>query len=279
MMKRKLLCVGYGEVAKNIDRSLDKKNWSVIGTSRSMREGLIQYNVGQNIIDMQGVTHILVSIPPDHEGDGFLRDHMKYLQDLETLEHICYLSSTGVYGDHKGEWVDESSVLLADDMLGVSRIKAEQDWLNSDFPVNVLRLGGIYGDNRNMVRRMMNGDRQCIVKKGSVFNRIHVKDIANIFKTLLNHYHSNNKEIYNCVDDVPSENCDVMRYVGSILDMDIIYRDYYSIDKNEFMTHFFSNSKRVKNEKIKRELGVELFYPDYMAGLDYYLNRAYVSIK
>ena len=270
-MKKKLLLAGCGYVGRHLMSSLcdDIDIWEIVKTSRSHKDNHIKYSSGHDIVNLSGITHILVSIPPhDITGCPFFKDHAEQLRSKNIW--IGYLSSTSVYGNYNGNWIKEDSKLLAKDTIGVSRIAAENDWKTVN--ANIFRLSGIYGDGRNMVERMCNGNITCTRKEGLVFNRIHIDDICSIILRSIEIEDRNS--IYNCADDQPASQEEIMTYISTVLNLKIIIKNYDRNNSNPYIRSFYENNKKVCNEKIKNTLNIKLKYKNYVQGLDKYISQA-----
>jgi nucleoside-diphosphate-sugar epimerase len=219
---------------------------------------------------LEGSTHILVSVPPDLEGDAVLRHFREDIAALPDLAWIGYLSTVGVYGDHKGQWVDEDSPAQPIHERSLRRLEAERAWLafgaERGARVEVFRLSGIYGPGRSVIDNLKAGTARRIVKPGQVFNRIHVDDIAVVLAAAIDKYTGH--RVYNVSDDEPSPPEDVVAYAAELLGLPVppaIPLDEAGL--GAMAASFWAESKRVRNWRIRRELGVELIYPTYREGL------------
>ena len=178
-----------------------------------------------------------------------------------------YLSTTGVYGDTRGEWVDESSPLKPSTKRGAARVMAENKWLEQkSLPIHIFRLGGIYGPTRNPLQKVLQGKAAKIIKPGQVFNRIHVQDIIQTLLASISQPKPHT--IYNLCDDNPAPPQDIIAYAAKILNVNepptIRFED---ANLSEMAKSFYEENKRVSNQLIKTELGIKLMYPDFKAGL------------
>jgi len=190
-----LFCFGLGFSAGFLGAALLKDGWRVIGTCRSeesrarlMAQGFEAHVMarGHRLADAVALlgraTHLLSSVPPDAEGDPVLDLHGAEIAALKNLRWAGYLSTTGVYGDRGGGWVDESSQVAPTGPRGARRAAAETAWLDlwrrHEVPVHVFRLAGIYGPGRSALDDVRAGTARRIDKPGQVFSRIHVADIA-----------------------------------------------------------------------------------------------------
>lgn len=282
-LENNLFCFGYGYSCSWLGQKLlSTDNWSVAGTTRDrekktlMRESGIRSYLFDNehaipdpLYMMRDVTHIIISTPPSDEGDPSFLAHARDIVKLPNLKWVGYLSTTGVYGDRNGEWVDENSGTRPTTRRGSRRLKAEEQWLSlldNDVPVHVFRLAGIYGPGRSALDSIRSGVARRIHKPGHAFSRIHVEDIVQILMTsMLNPVAG---EIYNMCDDEPAPSHEVIDYACQLLGMDsppLI--DFDSVDMAPITRSFYADNKRVKNEKIKNTLDVLLKYPNYREGL------------
>ncbi len=210
-------------------------------------------------------SHILISLAPDATGDPALQRHGAALRAARP-EWVGYLSTTGVYGDRQGGWVDETSALDPANPRGHWRIAAERAWLESGLPVRVFRLAGIYGPGRSAIDRLRKGAAQRIVKPGQFFSRIHVEDIARVLKASLTR--SAAGDIFNVADDEPAPPQDVIVFAAELLGLpcppEIAFEE---AELSPMARGFYAESKRVSNRRIREELAVDLAYPEYRSGL------------
>lgn len=273
-----LFCFGLGYSATNLAKQLVKEGWRVSGTCRTAEKceslrssGITAYIFDneiplQEIWDLQSVTHIIHSIPPSKAGDSVITNHFTDIQNLRNLEWLGYLSTTGVYGNHRGGWVDEQTLIAPPQGRGVRRAEAERTWLGSDLPVHIFRLSGIYGKGRSAVDELRAGTAHRVYKEGQVFSRIHVEDIAQILRASISN--PNVGSIYNCADDEPAPQADVVEYAAGLLGVKppkLV--PFEKADLSEMAYSFWMNNRRVRNDLIKNELGVQLKYPNYREGL------------
>ena len=224
-------------------------------------------------------SHILISTPPTHEkGDPVLVNFGHLLKKyVKNIQWIGYLSSTGVYGDHQGLWVDESSTPIALGGLGKLRLATENEWRSftepHQLPLTIFRLAGIYGPQRNVLARLMAGKNDTIVKDGQFFSRIHVDDIVFAIVAAMQNPKIGTT-IYNVADDLPAPTHVVDAYAASLLQRPPLKRIAYEMATLSPMAQaFFSQNKRVSNAKLKRELNIQLTYPTYKEGLVHLLHN------
>ena len=276
-MTKTLLSFGHGFSAQALSRLLAPQDWRVIGTTRSEDKAVALMNSGVEPriwpgADMapalNAATHILISAAPDEDGDPVLAKlETEITKRAGQFEWVGYLSTTGVYGDHQGDWVNENSPLTPATQRGIARVKAEAAWASiPDLPLHIFRLAGIYGPGRGPFAKVRNGTARRIIKKGQVFSRTHVADIARILQASIQQ--PNPGAAYNVCDDDPAPPEDVIAYAAKLLGMPIpTAEDFATAEMTAMARSFYAESKKVRNDRIKDELGVELLYPDYRSGL------------
>ena len=277
-----IFCFGFGQVAKNFISKINIENYNInlSTTSRSKNfekifNGINYHNYlfnndeyDENLIPhLKEADHILVSIPPTEEGDLVIKNFSKFIENSK-VRWITYLSATSIYGDHKGEWVDEDSKTKPTSKNGIARLAAESSWLslkmNKNIPVQIFRLSGIYSNESNTLTRLKSGTAKLINKKDHYFSRIHVDDIANILFKSLSKFKSG--EIYNLSDDKPSSSKEITLYGAKILNIKNIEIDTI---KSEVLNNFHHESKKVSNKKVKNYFNYNLIFPSYIEGLNY----------
>jgi nucleoside-diphosphate-sugar epimerase len=218
---------------------------------------------------------ILVSAPPDAESDPVLRH---YADAFETApaQRIIYLSTVGVYGDHQGVWVDEDTPCVPVAERSHARLSAEQAWsecaADMGAELDILRLSGIYGPQRNALANLREGTARRIIKPGQVFNRIHVADIADAIAACISRGQPG--RIYNVTDDEPAPPQDVVEYAATLLGLaPPPERDFATTEMTPMARSFYGENKRVSNKRIKSELGFEFAHPTYREGLQALLEQ------
>ncbi len=277
MTQRTLFSFGHGYSASALARRLIPEGWKVIGTTRSAekaeriaRSGVTPViwpgtDVGKLLEEADA---LLTSIAPDVGGDPVLAEYRKQITEIAPkLSWAGYLSTTGVYGDHAGGWVDERTPLTPSTDRGRARVKAEAEWQSIPrLPLHIFRLAGIYGPDRGPFAKVRAGTARRIVKKGQFFSRIHVEDIAQVLEASISHPRQG--AIYNVCDDDPAPPQDVIAYAAELLRLPLPpAEDFETADMSAMARSFYAESKKVRNDLIKAELGVELEYPDYKSGL------------
>ncbi len=276
-MTKTLLSFGHGYSAQALSRILLPQDWRVIGTTRNEDKAarLMAEGVEPRIwpgADMtpalNGATHLLISAAPNEDGDpvlASLRDEIA--ARAGQFEWIGYLSTTGVYGDHNGDWVDEKTPLTPATKRGIARVKAEAAWADiPDLPLHIFRLAGIYGPGRGPFAKVRAGTARRIIKDGQVFSRTHVADIARVLAASIQR--PNAGAAYNVCDDDPAPPQDVIGYAAELLGLPLPpAEDFETAEMTPMARSFYAESKKVRNDRIKDELGVDLLYPDYRSGL------------
>lgn len=284
MTDPRLFVFGPGYTARVFADALRADGWRVAATCRSEEKkaelearGIeaFLFDRGRPLADakaaLAGTTHLLVSIPPDGKGDPVLDQHARDLADLRTLDWAGYLSTTGVYGDTGGEWVSEAAWLKPTGERQKRRVEAERGWLNLyrqyGVPMHLFRLAGIYGPGRSAIDSVRDGTARRVDKPGQVFCRIHVEDIARTLRASM--ARPTLGAVYNVADDLPSPSHEVVEYACRLLGVEpppLIPFD--QAEMSPMAASFYADCRRVKNDRIKRQLGVTLAYPDYRAGLE-----------
>ncbi len=221
---------------------------------------------------MQDVTHVLISAAPDAEGDPVLNGAADALRAIAPkLKWLGYLSTTGVYGDHGGGWVDEQTPLNPATARGRMRVQAEEAWqrfsAETGAPLHIFRLAGIYGPGRGPFEKVRAGTAQRIIKPGQVFSRIHVDDIAAVLLASIER--PNPGAIYNVCDNLAAPPQDVLQYAAELIGVELPPPvDFDKADMHPMARSFYAENKRVSNARIIEELGVKLRYPTYREGLE-----------
>ncbi|SFK90357.1 Nucleoside-diphosphate-sugar epimerase [Loktanella salsilacus] len=282
-MTRTLLSFGHGYSAQALERLLLPQGWRIIGTTRSaakaeaMRARGIEALIwpGADVTDaLNAASHLLMSASPDDGSDPVLAA----LQDQITaradqFEWAGYLSTTGVYGDHGGDWVDETAPLTPATRRGQARVLAEAAWQAIPaLPLHIFRLAGIYGPGRGPFAKVRNGTARRIIKDGQVFSRTHVDDIAQVLAASI--ARPNPGAIYNVCDDDPAPPQDVIAYAAQLLGLPVPEAvPFEDAELTPMARSFYAESKKVRNDRIKDDLGVKLLFPDYRSGLQSLLDQ------
>jgi nucleoside-diphosphate-sugar epimerase len=264
-----LFCFGMGFSARALAETLRQRGWRVSGTSRRPSDAPDMHRFDRDHpLDpalFQTCSHILTSIAPDEQGDPVLDLHGADLR-ASKASWVGYLSTTGVYGDRGGDWVDETGDLRPAGARGQRRVDAEQGWRDTGLPVHLFRLAGIYGPGRSALDTVREGRARRIIKPGQFFSRIHVDDIAAVLLASITH--PNPGAAYNVADDLPAPPQDVIAHACRLLGMAIPPdTPFAQAELSPMAASFYAENKRVRNDRIKTDLGVTLTYPTYREGL------------
>lgn len=294
-----LFCFGFGYSARRYANDHGAAYDRMVGTVRPMRAGADPAagranSVPENpvdIVDFDGITaraslvtllaeaeRLLVSIPPSESADPVLTACGAALARLPRLKSIVYLSTIGVYGDRGGAEVDEATPPAPASARSRARLAAEQGWQalagRLGTPVAILRLSGIYGPGRNALQRLQSGNAVRISKPGQVFNRIHVADVAQAIHAA---FARGADGIFNVTDDEPCPADHVLVYGAGLLGIaPPVAVPYAEVEAtlSPMQRSFYEESKRVRNDRLKSELGVRLLFPTYRHGLRALLEGA-----
>jgi nucleoside-diphosphate-sugar epimerase len=283
-VSQKLFCFGYGYSCDFLASSLEEKgDWVVTGTTRSPEKQksfkeqnrtlyIFNYHkpLGDPSLFFKDVTHLLLSAPPNDDGDPVFLMHAKDILNISSLKWVGYLSSSATYGDHKGNWVDENTEIIPNSIRGSRRAKAEKQWRSlyrkHNLPIHIFRVAGIYGPGRSAIDSVKTGIAKRIYKPDHAFNRIHVKDIAQALTASM--HQPNPGSIYNLSDDCPAPSHEIIDHACKLLNIEpppLVPLEEANL--SPMARSFYADNKRVKNDKIKQELGVNLLFPDYKSGL------------
>lgn len=216
------------------------------------------------------ITHVVSTIAPDREGhDPVLSQLGDLLQTLRP-QWLGYLSTTGVYGDSGGAWVDEHSPCQPRAGRSANRLTCEQAWLATDLPVQIFRLPGIYGPGRSPFAALRSGSSRLLHRPGQVFCRIHVDDIGGALLHCLALPDQRRQPLVNISDDVPCPASEVLGYAAHLLNCKLPPLQRYeaaAAELSPMARSFWSESRRVRNDLLTRQLGYRLRYPTYREGL------------
>lgn len=250
----RMLIFGLGYTAARLATRLRAEGWAVSGTTRDGREGTIAFGDEAQVADeLAAATHVLSSVPPN-DGDPVLARYGAHLAG----KWIAYLSSTGVYGDTGGAWVDES----ASTGTGRRQARAEADAAWLAMGARVFRLPGIYGPGRSPLDRVAAGRAHRVDAPGQVFSRVHVDDIL----TGVIAGFDAPAGAYNLADDRPASQNAVVDFAARLLGLPP--PPFVTLDQLSPMARgFYAENRRVANGKARRVLGWTPAYRDYRAGL------------
>lgn len=282
--RSRLFIFGMGYCARALARILKEDSCAIAGTCRDpeqkvalRREGyevhLFPGGSSENAVreSLARAENILITIPPPAVGGDVVWE--TFQEDIlhhPRLRWLGYLSTTGVYGNHDGDWVNEDSEVKPVAEHHRRRWQAETRWRESfhshGVPVHVFRLAGVYGPGRNPLQKVIAGQARRIEKPGLVFGRVHVADVAEVLKASLARPHPGT--IYNVCDDLPAPPAEVTEYACGLLNRPLPpLVAFERATLSEMGRSFYLNNRRVSNRRIKEELKVELRYPNYKDGL------------
>ena len=283
--KNKFLIFGGGFSGDYFAKSVRKFGCTALTSSRSVNNdpNSFVFNSENNLIPensiFEGVTHILSCIPPDRNGnDPVLKSLAHQIKNLP-LKWVGYLSTTGVYGNTHGNWVSEEDQTNPFQERSQRRLNCEKQWINSDLPIQIFRLPGIYGPGRSTLEAIKTKNIKVIHKENQVFSRIHVADIANaIIYLIQNKNNVDFHQIINIADDKPCSQIEVIRYGYQLLGLKMPKRILFEEakkDLSKIAQSFWIENRRVSNKLLCKKLGYKLIYKNYQEGLD----NCLVSIK
>ncbi|MCD1619825.1 SDR family oxidoreductase [Salipiger marinus] len=276
-MTQTLLTLGHGYCARALAARLLPQGWQVLATHRDPDRAADLAATGVTPVlwtreavaaALAQASHVLVSAGPDGEGDPALRLAGDLLAARGAdLDWLGYLSTTGVYGDQNGGWVDEDTPPAPSTARGKARLAAERAWSAlPGLPLHIFRLAGIYGPGRGPFEKVRQGSARRIVKPGQVFSRIHVEDIAQALEASIRQPRPG--AVYNLCDDDPAPPQEVIAHAARLLDLPPPPEvPFAEADLTPMARSFYAENKRVRNDLVKRELGLRLIHPDYRSGL------------
>jgi nucleoside-diphosphate-sugar epimerase len=272
-MKGRLYVVGLGFSGLEIARRATAEGWVVAGSVTSdekavqlRAEGVDAEVLSPSSEKLRAATHMVSTVAPDGAGDPVLP-----LVRHAPVKWLGYVSTTGVYGDRGGGWVDESDAPNPVQPRSRHRVEAEQEWQalarKAGVPLDVFRLPAIYGPGRSALDQVLEGRAQCVDKPGQVFSRVHAHDIASAVLAAMS---KQSGAIYNVCDDEPCAQFEVIAFAAKLLGRPapkLVPWEEAAPKMSEMARSFYAENRRVRNERMKRELGVVLRYPTYREGL------------
>lgn len=277
----RLVIFGLGQSARAFVRRVGSRFSSIVATVRHPEQAEALNGVEIMGFDSEGfdprlteAVHaadvILVSVPPDEWGDPVLEWFGDTIQSARSLSWLGYLSTIGVYGDRQGGWVDETTPVAGTSNRSIRRIMAEQAWQElareAGLPLHLFRLAGIYGPHQNVLLQLQRGTAKRVIKRGQVFNRIHVEDIAQVLEASLQRPRP--LALYNVSDGHPCPPQEVVAFAAELMGIDPPPEvPFEQAQLTEMARSFYSDNKRVSNQLIRDELGVTLAFPTYREGL------------
>ena len=274
---KKFLVFGCGFSGNFFSKAVRKVGCTVLTSSRSTKNdpNSFVFNSEKNVIPNEkifdGVTHILSCIPPDNSGNDPVLKILKNKLESLPLDWVGYLSTTGVYGNTDGKWVSEADLTNPLQERSQKRLNCEKEWIDSNLPIQIFRLPGIYGPGRSIFEAIKNKKIRVISKKNQVFSRIHVADIANAIIYLLQNKDSLKfHRIINISDDEPCSQLEVIQYCYKLLGLKMpkpILFEEAKTDLSPIAQSFWLENRKVSNKLLCKELGYKLSYSSYKLGL------------
>lgn len=270
---KKLFIYGFGYTAKNFVEQFygdfskiisSTRNKEIIKNGSNFSDLINNSNITKYFLD-NDFTHVLITVPPNNDGDPFYLNFKKLITKLKKIQWIGYLSATNVYGDHEGRYVDETSATLPLTQKGKNRLLAENQWLtyckDLKLPIHIFRIAGIYGPDRNIIKKIQEQKTIDKVPTSQFFSRIYIDDLVNVLRSSM--LKPNPFSIYNIADDLPSSLNDIIELVCH--EMKISKPDEI-INRTKATQNSFLENKKVDNSLMKNELEIELKYATYSEG-------------
>jgi nucleoside-diphosphate-sugar epimerase len=266
----RLLIFGLGYCGSAIATAATTAGFQVAGTTRAGLDGLIQFDSAHPALQL--ATHILTTAAPTDDGDPVLAHYADQIATAPSLRWIGYLSSTVVYGDRTGEWVDEDTPPMPRQPRGQRRVDAENAWAQfaTRCSVDIFRLGGIYGPGRSAFDDLRSERARRIIKPGHQFGRVHRDDIAQALVAAMQQDRPAARRVLNLVDDEPSESAAIVTEAAALLNVapppEIAFADALPT-MSPMARSFWAEDRKVANAKTKAALGIGWRYPTYREGL------------
>ena len=280
---KKFLILGCGFSGSFFAKTIRKLGCTALTSSRSENKdpNSFVFNSENGMFPdkkiFDGITHVLSCIPPDKNGKDPVLSSFKCKLKSLSLEWVGYLSTTGVYGNTKGDWVSEIDQPNPCQKRSHTRLSCEKEWIESGLPIQIFRLPGIYGPGRSTFEAIRNKKIRVISKNNQVFSRIHVADISNAIIYLLQNKNSLKfHQVINIADDKPCSQIEVIQYCYDLLGLQmpkpILFKDAKK-ELSPMAQSFWMENRRVSNKLLCETLGYKLLYKDYKVGLkNCYLN-------
>ncbi len=277
-------CLGYGYISVYLLKEISANgakcfgitnNQEYLKNSKLENISVLPRNMASDAIERS--THLVITAPPDKNNCPVLLKHKKNIIN-SNVRSIVYVSTTGVYGDHKGGWVDEKSLIKkTKNLYSKLRVDSENDWITfcKKFSIclNIVRLGAIYGPGKPKIEK--NFFKNIVVKENHFFSRIHVFDISRLICKVLNETNSFN--CWNIVDELPSTREEFINRIINLKNIKsynfIQYEDYKKHASN-LQKRFWESNKRVNSIKIKEKYDYTFLFPNYISGLKFTINES-----
>jgi nucleoside-diphosphate-sugar epimerase len=266
----RLLIFGLGYSGRAVADAARAMGYDVSGTTRRGLDGSVQFDCAESAV--QSATHLLITTAPGEGGDPVLARYRTAIDAAPSLRWIGYLSSTAVYGDRDGGWVDEDTPVAPSQARGQLRAVAEDNWARfaDQRAVDIFRLGGIYGPGRSAFDTLRTGQARRMNKPGHKFGRIHRDDIAQAVVAAMRQDQLSGLRVFNLVDDEPCESAAVVTEAATLLGIapppETEFADAVPA-MSPMARSFWSENRKVASTKTKSALGIAWLYPTYREGL------------
>lgn len=272
----KLLIFGLGYSGRAVAQAALAAGWRVLATTRrpdmAMPAGITPIPFANAAAAITAATHILATVPPGATGDPVLAEYAAAIHGAANLRWVGYLSTTGVYGNHDGNWVDEATSPAPNADRSVRRVAAEQAWINvgDSRAVDIFRLAGIYGPGRSAFDDLRAGSARRVVRPGHAFGRIHRDDIAGAVLAAMQQIREPGPRILNLSDDEPAESAAVITEAARLLGItpppEIAFAEAWET-MSPMARSFWSDNRKVASVRTQQVLGYNWRYPTYREGL------------
>ncbi len=277
MVEANLILFGLGYTGTAIAACAAALGWRVTATSRhpygrQAPPGVDLVDFADVAVPLAEATHVLQTAAPDEHGDPALARYGGAIRASARLRWAGYLSTTGVYGDRDGGWVDEDTPAAPTVPRAQRRVEAEQAWVAAlpGRPVDLFRVAGIYGPGRSAFDDLRNGQARRVLKPGHLFGRIHRDDIAAAVLSAMQQAGAPGPRVLNLADDEPAASADVTAEAARLLGVPLPPLVPFA-EAAEGMSamgrSFWNENRRVRSDKTQAQLGLRWRYPTYREGL------------
>ena len=276
-LKTKMIILGGGFTGQHIAAVARRLGANVLCSRRKKGSNGADFcfnsDLDQHIPDetFKEATHLVSCIPPLENGKDPVLSKLKKELITTNFQWVGYLSTTGVYGDSQGAWVNEKDIPHPTQKRSIRRLSCEKDWIDSGLPIQILRLPGIYGPGRSALDTLKKGKGTITNKPKQVFSRIHIDDIAGAIMFLINAtYQGEKPKIINVSDNLPTNNIDVLKYASSLINYQLPIIESFEIAAKKMSPmalSFWQENRRISNELLCKNLGYSLIHPDFKSGL------------
>ena len=269
----RVLVIGGGYTGQRFAAAAKAQGAQVWLTSRSARERAqwLHFNAGEGAIPQlpEGLSHVLITLPPNGSGEDDAYNLLKEALQQQPLQWVGYLSTTGVYGDSQGRWVDEGSPTQPGLRRSQSRLQCERRWLASGLPLQSFRLPAIYGPGRCPFQQLQQGTARLIHKPQQVFCRIHVDDIVGTLLHCCDLPPEARPALLNVSDDLPCPSSETLGFAAHLLGCKLpalrTFREAEG-EMSPMALSFWADNRRISNALLCQDLGYRLLYPTYREG-------------